>query len=66
MAVNHASMIGPKSVPMLPVPRRWIANKQISTIAEIGTMNGCAACVHTSKPSTAEITEIAGVIAPSP
>ena len=29
-------------------------------------MNGCAALVDTAKPSTAEITEMAGVIIPSP
>ncbi len=33
---------------------------------EIGTMNGCAAWVETPMPSTAEITEMAGVMMPSP
>ena len=41
--------------------------KSASRIAtDTGTMKGCAALVATLSPSTAEITEIAGVMIPSP
>ena len=43
-------MIGPKSAPILPVPRRCAANSSSKTSTDIGTMNGCAALVQTSMP----------------
>ena len=63
---NHSEVIGPNSAPTEPVPRFWIQNSatMISTVA--GTTNGCSIGVITSSPSTAESTEIAGVIIASP
>jgi hypothetical protein len=41
-------------------------NSPVSTIRAMGTMNRCRSSVATFVPSTADSTEIAGVIAPSP
>jgi hypothetical protein len=66
MATNHTTMTGPKSLPTRSVPRDWMRNSAARIATEIGTMNRCAAWVETPIPSTAEMTEIAGVIMPSP
>jgi hypothetical protein len=59
-------VIGPNDTPTFAVPWRWIANSAIRIPIVIGTTYGLNAGVATSSPSTAERTEIAGVIAPSP
>ncbi len=63
---NHSSMTGPKSRPTVPVPRAWTMNRATSTITETGTTHGSRVCETTPMPSTAESTEIAGVIMLSP
>ncbi len=64
--MNHAITIGPNSVPMRPVPRLWTENRPIRIATVIGITTGRSAGVTTSRPSTAESTEIAGVSMPSP
>ena len=63
---NHSTMTGPNRRPIAAVPRRWMANSPTSTATAIGTANPSSASVATSVPSTADSTEIAGVIIPSP
>ena len=59
-------MMGPNTRPTLPVPRHCMANSATITTAEIGRTNSCARGVTISSPSTADSTEIAGVMTPSP
>ncbi len=66
MATNQHSVNGPNTVPMPPVPRFCTANSASRITQVIGTTNGEKAVVATSSPSTADSTEIAGVITPSP
>ncbi len=63
---NHTTMTGPKRRPTTPVPRRWIANSRTRIAAAIGTTSSCNDGATTSTPSTAESTEIAGVMMLSP
>ena len=63
---NQSIITGPNSLPTLAVPRRWMMNRKISTMSANGITKGLNAGVTTSSPSTAESTETAGVIAPSP
>jgi hypothetical protein len=48
------------------VPKRWIANSPARMASAIGTTSVSIEGETTSRPSTAESTEIAGVIMPSP
>ena len=66
IATNHNTVIGPKNLPMPPVPRFCTKNRPNSTTSVIGTTYCLKAGETTSRPSTAESTEIAGVITPSP
>jgi hypothetical protein len=66
MPRNHTHITGPKIRPTLPVPRHCTANRITITRAEIGNTYCCRPGAETSSPSTAESTEIAGVITPSP
>ncbi len=66
ITVNHRIMIGPNTLAMPAVPRCWTANRAIRITTEIGITQSANAGVATSKPSTADSTEIAGVINPSP
>ena len=66
MVANQTTIVGPNTAPMSPVPRRWTRNSPTSRTTAIGTMNGVKAVVATRRPSTAESTEIAGVMTPSP
>ena len=59
-------MTGPKMRPTFSVPRDWMRKSATRIATAAGTMNGWAAVVAMPIPSTAEITEIAGVITPSP
>jgi hypothetical protein len=65
-ARNHTIITGPKTVPIFPAPRDCTKNSATRITTVIGTTNACAALVATPIPSTAESTEIAGVITPSP
>jgi hypothetical protein len=65
-AANHSNVIGPNNLPMLPVPRRWMKNNPVSTPMVTGRMNFSNAGVMTLRPSTAESTEMAGVMSASP
>jgi hypothetical protein len=64
--MNHTSVIGPKNLPMPPVPRFCTANRP----NRITSVSGITYCLNagetTSRPSTADSTEIAGVMTPSP
>jgi hypothetical protein len=64
--VNQTSVIGPNSLPMPPVPKRCIANSPVSTTSVSGMTHSCSRGAATSRPSTADSTEIAGVMTPSP
>ncbi len=66
MVINQTSITGPKARPMLPVPRRCTKNSAAMMTSEIGTTAGPMPESTTSSPATAESTEMAGVITPSP
>jgi hypothetical protein len=59
-------VIGPKNLPMPPVPRFCTANRPNSTTSVSGITNCLNAGDTTSRPSTADSTEMAGVMTPSP
>ena len=59
-------MTGPNSRPTAPVPKRWMANSTVRIASAIGTTSESSDGATTSRPSTADSTEIAGVIMPSP
>jgi hypothetical protein len=63
---NQKAITGPNRPPTSCVPKRWIANSPISTATVIGRTAELKLGDTTSSPWTAERTEIAGVIAPSP
>ena len=63
---NQTSMMGPNTIPILPVPKRSTANKAEIRVSEIGIMKGSRSGESTFKPSTALSTEMAGVIMLSP
>ncbi len=63
---NQTSMIGPNSRPSVAVPRCWLT-KSVTRIAAVMTStNGSSPGTAISSPSTADSTEMAGVIMPSP
>ena len=66
IAANQTAVIGPNSTPTAPVPSRWARNRRISTSSEIGITFEERLGEATFRPSTADMTEIAGVIMPSP
>ncbi len=59
-------MTGPNSRPTAPVPKRWMTNNAVRIVSAIGTTSESSDGETTSSPSTADSTEIAGVIMPSP
>ena len=63
---NHSTVIGPKKRPTLPVPKRCTKKSPVSTSKVIGSTKRCSEGAATSRPSTADSTEIAGVMTPSP
>ena len=63
---NHTTMIGPKNRAMTSVPRCWITNSATRMAQEIGTTQSPRPGAAISAPSTAERTEMAGVMAASP
>ena len=64
--LNQTNMTGPNSLPTVLVPRFCIENSAMITTTVIGITYGCSDGAAISKPSTADSTEIAGVITPSP
>jgi len=64
--VNHTTITGPNSRPTAPVPKRWMRNSTVMIAIVISTTNDSSAGAATFRPSTADSTEIAGVIIPSP
>ena len=66
---NHSAQTGPKNLATLAVPFAWIRNSAIRMPAEIGTVSlatSCGAPGASRTPSTAESTDMAGVMMPSP
>lgn len=63
---NQSTMTGPNTRPMRAVPLRWTANRPMRITIEIGITQSSRLDVATAVPSTADRTEIAGVIIPSP
>jgi hypothetical protein len=66
MEANQTSITGPKSRPMPAVPRLCTRKRPSRMTMVSGTTSGSAARVATESPSTAESTEMAGVMVPSP
>ena len=63
------AVIGPKYLARLAVPRDWAMNRAINMPAEMGTMKGSSLPARpgaSCRPSTADSTEMAGVMTPSP
>src|SRR3546814_9014423 len=65
-ARNHMPVTGPNTLPTFSVPNRWLANSATSTSTVNGTIQLLNCGATTSRPSSADSTEIAGVITPSP
>ena len=63
---NQNSITGPKILPMKPVPCFCMKNRPIRITTVSGTTAGVSEGASTFRPSIADSTEIAGVIAPSP
>ena len=59
-------MTGPNTLPIDPVPRRCTANTPTRMTTASGMTQRSKPEVTTSVPSTADSTEMAGVIMPSP
>ena len=66
IARNHSAVTGPNTLATLPVPKRWTANRIARINSVIGTTYRSKVGVTTVRPSTAESTEIAGVMIASP
>lgn len=64
--MNHTTITGLNTLAIPAVPRCWIANSATRIAIDTGITHDVNAGVATSKPSTADSTEIAGVINPSP
>ena len=63
---NHTSMMGPKTLPTAPVPRFWTMKRPVMMAIAMGTTHDSNDDETFSRPSTAERTEMAGVMTPSP
>ena len=63
---NHTTMTGPKNRPIVVVPRCWIRKSAARIAQEIGTTQSPRPGAAIFAPSTAESTEMAGVMAASP
>ena len=59
-------MIGPNSCPTFAVPRDWMVNRPTRMPTAMGSTSGSKLASTTVSPSTADSTEIAGVIMLSP
>ena len=63
---NQIKVTGPNKLPTVAVPYFWITKRQNRIATAIGIMNCFSAGVAISIPSTADNTEIAGVMTDSP
>ena len=63
---NQAAITGPNTVETRAVPKRCTMNSPIRITTVIGTTQGVRRGSTTSRPSTAESTEMAGVMIASP
>ncbi len=66
MTANHSTMTGPKSRPTLCVPNRCARNSTVKMATPIGSTASWTPGDTTLMPSTAESTEMAGVMTLSP
>lgn len=66
IVTNQMIMMGPNRRPTVPLPRRCARNSTRMITAVIGTTSSCSDGSMTLRPSTADSTEIAGVIMLSP
>jgi len=66
IATNQTIITGPNRLPTLAEPIRWEANRMTMITAVIGTIRSSRDGWTTLSPSTADSTEIAGVIMLSP
>jgi len=64
--INHIKVIGPNKLPTAAVPKRWITKSATRIMTEIGNTASANVGVAIAIPSTAERTEIAGVMTDSP
>ena len=64
--VNHTAMTGPNTRPTAPVPSRWAMNRPTMITTVMGMTRPDTDGAATLTPSTAESTEMAGVIMLSP
>ena len=63
---KYSSMIGPNIRPTLAVPRDWMKNRPIRMAIAVGITKALNPGLTVVSPSTADSTEIAGVIIESP
>ena len=66
MAANQTKVMGPKNLPMPAVPRFCTQNSRNRITKVSGITDFLKAGEMISRPSTAESTEMAGVMTPSP
>jgi hypothetical protein len=66
MRANHTPVIGPNQAATRAVPWLWTANRPIRITRLAGRTKRSNAGVTSVSPSTADSTEIAGVISESP
>ena len=66
MTTNQISITGPNTLATLAVPRRWTRKRAMMIAAVIGTTRSLRDGAATLRPSTADSTEMAGVIMLSP
>ncbi len=64
--MNHSTITGPNTVLTRAVPKRWKKKRPMMMITVIGTTQLASCGSTTSTPSTADRTEIAGVMIASP
>ena len=64
--LNQTIMTGPNRDPTRPVPHRWTRNNPLRMIAATGSTTSESAGAATCSPSTADSTEMAGVMRLSP
>jgi hypothetical protein len=66
MVTNQITMIGPKKVETVSVPRFCITNRPTMMARVVGTTKGENPGATSDKPSTADRTDMAGVMIASP
>ena len=66
MAANQTTMMGPNTTATVAVPRLCAANSSTRITLLIGTIHGSRSGAKSLRPSTADSTEMAGVMTASP